>query len=67
MKLHFIPAVAQVDVSSVDCRIRKTIELRDVIDREEIAAVDFDNLPLDCSQQLAAEKAAAKRAQNETP
>ena len=50
----------------VDCRVRETIELRDVIDSEEIAAVDFDDLPLNRSDQLANEKAAANRAQNET-
>jgi hypothetical protein len=66
VKLHFILAVVQVDISSVDCRVRETIELRDVIDSEEIAAVDFDDLPLDRSDQLTNEKAAANRAQNET-
>jgi hypothetical protein len=66
MKLHFILAVVQIDISSVDCRVRETIELRDVIDGEEIAAVDFDDLPLNRSDQLANEKAAANRAQNET-
>src|SRR4026208_1693093 len=66
-KLHFILAVVQIDISSVDCRVRKTIELRDVIDSEEITAVDFDDLPLNRSDQLANEKAAANRAQNETP
>jgi hypothetical protein len=66
MKLHFILAVVQIDISSVDCRVRETIEFRDVIDSEEIAAVDFDDLPLNRSDQLANEKAAANRAQNET-
>jgi hypothetical protein len=66
VKLHFILAVVQIDISSVDCRVRETIEFRDVIDSEEITAVDFDDLPLDRSDQLANEKAAANRAQNET-
>src|SRR5205823_9211864 len=56
VKLHFILAVVQIVIFSVDCRVGATVELRDIIDDKKIEPVDFDQVPLDRDGALATTK-----------
>src|SRR5206468_12733666 len=47
-KSEFVFVAAELDILAVSYRVGEAIELGDVVDAEEIAAVHFDNLPLHC-------------------
>src|SRR5262249_29377745 len=56
-KLQFVFVAAELDVLVVNYGVGEAVELGDVIDAKEIAAVHFDNLPLHRGDEPARAKA----------
>src|SRR5262245_61816865 len=45
-KLQLVLIAAELDILAINYRVEEAIEFRDVIDAEEIAAIDLDDVPL---------------------
>ena len=60
-KLQFVLVAAELDIPAINYGTGETIELRDVVDAEEIATINLDDLPFYCRAQSANRKQATDR------